>query len=323
MNKTLTIIAATVIAATVLTLTACGKNEPAETFPPRPIERIDLALTAYGEGDTTALDAMHPGLDLYVAMMSPGAPADSAVNILVKSPVMTVFGRDIAERFDMAEPLAAPLGHAIGQLQQELPDIRVSHIYGIASPYMQSVVVSDSIVMVALNHYLGSDYPGYSSMPSYLTRFKTPAQIIPDVVEALVRVNYPFKPADGTLLERMLYEGAVARAVNEVCDENDAVGMTNDEYVTVKSYEHDLWTALAAEKLLYASAQLYAGRLLDPSAGVRVGNLELPGRALRVTSLGIIDSYMRNNEETNLPTLLSPDFYNTPRERLIESRYNP
>lgn len=325
MNKTIT-----TTMATALFLAACNNTETRETFDPMQLERIDLAVGKHTPGDTSDLNALQPGLGIYLAMMTPDSllqelSPDSAVARLSELPVTTIFGHDISERFTAADSLAVPLGQAIGRIERLLPAISVSHIYGIASPYMQSVVVSDSVVLVALNHYLGADYPGYASMPAYLTRFKTPGRIVPDVAEALVRVNYPFVPADGTLLERMLYEGAVIRAVAEACGTDDATaaGLTHDDFAAVKKAEHDLWGALASEKLLYAPEESHAGRLLGPSGRVTVGSITLPGRALRVTSLGIIDSYMSANDSADLPTILTPRFYNTPRERLIESRYNP
>ncbi len=50
----------------------------------------------------------------------------------------------------------------------------------------------DTVVIVALNHYLGSDYEGYASFPDHLRRLKSAERLPLDVGRhGYVRVTFP------------------------------------------------------------------------------------------------------------------------------------
>lgn len=306
-------------------LLACSRNADSDTATPMPVERIDLFIDNY-PSSAPELESLQPGLGLYLELMTGNATTcDSTLLTLHESPVTAVFGKDIRERFTQSDSLALPLGRTIKRLESLLPEVNVTNVYGIASPYMQSVIVSDSIVMIALNHYLGSDYAGYSSMPEYRRRLKTASRVPADVAEALVRINYPYHPTDGTLLERMLYEGAVLRAVSEALgvDAATASGMSSDEYQTVKNNSREIWEALATERLLYTTSDADISRLTLPAPFSTIGKMQLRARAANIIGLEIIDSYTRENPDTDMQRILSPEFYGKAQQRLIESRFNP
>ncbi len=305
-----------------LLLSACGQSRSDSHYPePVMIGRIDL----YISDSIGSADSLQPGLDLYLAVMGLDSMGrDEAVGRLYDSDVIRIFGADIKARFTAADSLQSPLGDALHRVAGILPDIRVGRIYGIASPYMQSVIVSDSTVFIALNHYLGADYPGYESMPSYVARHKVPARVVPDVVEALVRVSYPYEPVEGTVLERMLYEGAVARAVSLALDDDmQALGYTPAQFEDAYRHECDIWKALAAGRMLYSNSPSDIALLFGPAPFSRLGSLELPSRIGRYVGLAIVDSYVDNNPDVPLSRLLSQCFYGESQQSLIKSRYTP
>lgn len=304
-----------------LMLVACGKDTGYKSEPVA-IGRIDMFVS---DGIGSA-DSLRPGLDLYIRVMGlDSLTMEEALARLEDSDVTRVFGMDIKSRFTASDSLSGPLGSALKGLGHLLPDIDRVDVYGVASPYMQSVIVGDSVVLVALNHYLGVDYPGYASMPAYMVRQKVPARIVPDVVEALVRVSYPYKPMDGTLIERMLYEGAVTKAVAAALggDVGLAMGYTESQLDEAVSLEDDAWNALAVGRMLYSQSHADISSLFDPSPFTRIGLSEFPPRMGRYIGMRIVDSYMDCHQDVSLSSLLSSGFYGDAQSSLIESRYNP
>ena len=301
---------------------SCSRDNTDTTeYNPMPIERIDLAVAGY-PATASEIDMLEPGIDLYVQLMSADTvDLDAALRALSQSRVTQLFGRDIIERFTAADSLARPLGRVAARLAELSPELKVARLYGIASPYMQSVIVSDSIVFVALNHYLGSDYAGYETMPAFVRRGKTPSRLPSDVAEAVVRVAYPYTPVEGTLLERMLYEGAVAQTVSTATG-NDIPGYTTTERESADSKLKDTWLALASDGMLYTTADNEIARLIDPAPFARVGSLELPAQIGRYIGLRIIHSYLKNNPGTQPVEMLQNSFYGRPQERLIESKFS-
>lgn len=306
-----------------LALASCNKTDSnREQYEPMPIQRIDIAVADY-QKSATDIDSLEPGLSLYLQIMSADTLGHTeALTNLSQGRVTRLFGRDIKERFQSADSLALPLGRVAAQLASISPELKISHIYGIASPYMQSVIVSDSIVIIALNHYLGPDYGGYASMPGYVRNQKTAARIPADIAEAMVRVSHPYSPVDGTLLERMLYEGAVAQVVATATgSETDALGYSDDEMTAASQKLKDAWQAIASDQLLYTTSEADIERLVSPAPFARIGSLELPARIGRYIGLHIIQSYLRNNPGTTPASLLENGFYGQSQQRLIESKF--
>ncbi len=305
-----------------LMLAACGSDAD-NSSDPVAIGRIDLFIS---DGIGSA-DSLQPGLDMYLHVMGlDSLTREDALTRLGNSDVTRVFGTDIKSRFTAADSLSGPLGDALMRLGHLLPGVDIVNVYGIASPYMQSVIVGDSAVLVALNHYLGADYPGYVSMPACMVRQKVPARIVPDVVEALVRVNYPYEPVEGTLIERMLYEGAVTKAMAIALggDVGQAMGYTGAQLNVAVSHEGEAWKALAAGRMLYSRSPVDISQLFNHSPFTRLGEYEYPSRVGCYIGLRIVDSYMDSHQgDVSLSYLLSPEFYGDAQSSLIKSCYSP
>lgn len=103
------------------------------------------------------------------------------------------------------------IGHRFNTIfHHKFPDVTT-----IVSPYNQSIIMlNDTVAAIALNHYLGRDYPPYQYYPSYIRDFKIPEKITYNLTEAVLRTHYRYEPSDTTLLERIVYEGAVAYAAS-------------------------------------------------------------------------------------------------------------
>lgn len=312
-----------ILLGSLLAASCARDNSDVTKYAPMPIERVDLAIAGYPRS-AADIQSLEPGIDLYIHLMSADTlNRDDALTALSQNRVTQWFGHDIVERFTVADSLAQPLGRVTALLSEVSPGLKIANVYGIASPYMQSVIVCDSTVLVALNHYLGSDYPGYETMPSYVRDGKTPSRLPADVAEAVVRVRYPYTPVEGTLLERMLYEGAVAQVVaNAAGSDGDALGYDTTDLDNAGRRLKEAWQALASDGLLYSTADSEISRLVSPAPFSRVGSIELPAKIGRYIGLQIIRSYIKNHPGTKPVTLLGNSFYGHPQQRLIESKFS-
>lgn len=287
---------------TIVTAVSCShpKNNVAEHVP---LERIDAVITDWTPGSVFP-DSLVDGFDLYrQAIGMPSMSLDSAIAVVHESRVTETFGRDTRLRFLSTTEVETALGEMLGRLKTLIPQVKVDRIYGVVSPYRQSIIVADSSVLIALNHYLGSDYEGYQMLSPEMRERKVPRQIAPDVAEALVRVAMPYRPRENSVLERLLYEGAVSLAVDEALDGKEA---------TSRDIIASCWKELAGDGVLYSTSEMVHGRVFDD----RHPQSRALGRA-------IIDSYRQGDDTLSVATMLSPEFYNDAQKRLIESRFQP
>lgn len=323
-----------IIAAIAIISTACvdGKSHGGESEP-MPIERIDRLVYNFHDMDSAErsryVDSMSPGLRVYLGIA--GVNPDSvempiALDVLSATNPVKVFSPDVEKRIFALDEVEFRLGHALESLKSLLPDIRVSHVYGIVSPYRQSVITADSVVLVALNLYLGADYQGYTGFESYFRRLREPERIPYDVAEAVIASNYPIDKAGAkTVLAKMLYQGALVNALMLTFPNaklSDALGVSSEDLEWFKGHEAEIWDSIITRNLLYSQSDMDAAKLLSPAPATTIINHDAPGRAGRYIGYRIVKAYMDRHSDVTIKWLLSPAFYGE-TSSLVDAKYSP
>lgn len=279
------------------------------------IVRLDHAIESgsVADADTAAVDAW-----IYAATgtLIPGR-RDSLCRVLSNSAAYKVFAPDV----DSLQP-----GFGKAMAFPVKPDGFPARIYGVISPYRQSVVTVDTLLFVALNHYLGADYAGYSSFTDYQRRLKDRSRMPLDITEAWLRSRYPFPDSitAPTLLQRMAYEGAVAAAVADCLDldEDHAVmGWTADEWNEAVAHEAVAWDRIVGGEMLYSDNPALISRLIDPSPASPDISPDAPGRIGRFVGLRMVRAASGSALDILVgKTYLSTDILRTYPQALASSR---
>ena len=313
------------VTSLMLSISSCQKRESALQYSPMQVERLDFAFAdgSHVPGSQTDTAA----IDLYLAVLGADTiDRSAAISAVRDSRMMKVFGADVNMRLGSLDSIEVILGNIKSQLENgQLPNARLAKVYGIITPYRQSVIVSDSIVFVSLNHYLGKDYPGYEGLPQYQRESKIKSRIPRDVAEAIVRINYPYIPINGSLIERMLYEGAVIEATSCLTDlpYYSSMGLTKEQYSLLCNNEAEMWQYLAANDMLYSTVQSDISRLVDPAPYTIFFRVQVPGQAGSYIGNKIIKQYLERNSNIPISHMLQPNFYSQVQEILISSGYSP
>lgn len=325
MNKSLVLIVSIIA---LIAVASCSTEN--EKISPRPVKihRLDIAMRDYAtmsaKDRVAVLDTLGDGVGALFAVI--GLPVtDSALIEYSRSRAVAVFTPDVEKRLPSLVDIEQTIGVMSSNARELLPLIPKMDYYAIVSPYRQSIYVGDSIVLVGLNHYLGIDYPGYSGFEQYQLIMKTPKHLPYDVTEAILRTAYPYSPTtDSTVLNRLLYEGAVVEAMMRLLPDADLAEIlcTDTQGLQwLQANESQAWNALISRKLLYSMSQVDADRLVSPSPATTILHPESPGQAGRYIGYRIVSSYLNNHTETSLADILTPSFYNS-TQTLIDSRYS-
>ncbi len=230
---------AVMLAIPVTFLSSCSGSRAGE---PVEIRRLDLALRA----DIMPEDpAMQSAAATLFSLSGYGQLTDSAIHVYNRNPAIRLHDRAMDSVWHDMQPLENSLGRMRFSFEKLFPGNRFPSVIAIVSPFNQSVFTVDSLLYLGLNHYLGSDYPPYAYFPDYIRASKTPERLLPDISEAIVRGNYPYRPSAEypTALSRMLYEGAVTEAVMQICglSEQQALGYDTDGGMAFSSSKSALW----------------------------------------------------------------------------------
>ncbi|MDE6207007.1 MAG: DUF2268 domain-containing protein [Muribaculaceae bacterium] len=254
-----------------------------------------------------------PEMKAFMSTITYKPLTDSLVEAWAESRPVTVFTPAVDSVFADTDYVARSLGRILARADAqglELPRRRYATVvYG----RRESMLFVDSVLLVALNHYLGADYPGYAGMPEFLRRVKTPEALPYDLAEALVATAYPYEAdgSDATLLSRMLYEGALihARRVLTGGTAEGALGYDKEQLKWLDDNEDAIRESLVVDRLLYDTSETLIDRMMAPSPAVRVVRPEAPGRVGRYLGYRMIERYLAKHPDTSIATLLSPDFY--------------
>ncbi len=321
------------VVCAVSLMTACGGNGAAGNYAAdssriMEIERFDRAVAVYPSLPESGRDSLtvrfRPVIDVMGALMRL-SDADSIMLQLASSQVASVFGPDVESRLPDLRQSETAIGNMRYLVEKGGFDIAFpKRIFGILTPYEQSVVLADTIMIVGLNHYLGADYEGYKSFGDYRSRLKTVGRLPYDLAEALIYTSYPYRSdAASTAVSRMIYEGAVVAAVMRImpnADLADALGYTSDQMKWVAENEARIWRKMVEDNMLFATDRNVAEKLVAPAPYTSLLAQESPGRVGRYMGYRIVEAYISSHPEAEIVSLLSPSFYQS-QNALVDSGY--
>lgn len=285
------------------------------------IKRLDLAF----EADSVP-DYMENGKNLYLSVMGEIAGREMTVGEIAGSKATAMFGDAVNRRLGLLDSVQYCLGEAFGTVRHILPQVPVPEVYGVILPVAQSVVTSDSTVLVGLNHYLGADFEGYRVFPDYIRNRKVRERIPVDIAEAYLASRFPFTPGETeTSLNHILYEGALLHTLEVLFPGKGIAGLlsvTPEQELWLKENLRNVYHRILEQQLLFSSDPSVAAKLLNPSAGTFIVSRDAPPMAGRYVGLMIVRDYLDRNPETAPVFLLTPEFYNS-SETLAKSGFNP
>lgn len=305
-----------------------------ESVSPAKIERIDRFVANMNQFDGSSKEShisqMGDGLKLYLQLMSKDEDGSNdiigVIDSLSQSAPMRVFYPEVEKRLKSLNEIEQQLGGLKQSLREKLPSIPDVRLYGIISPYRQGVITSDSIVLVALNLYLGPDYPGYTGFEEYFKNSRIADRIPYDIAEALITSHYPYTPTQSpTLISKMLYQGALVNIIAGIMPNADlamALGISNKDLEWFQLHERELWEATLDKSLLYSTSELDAAKILSPGPSSDLLLHDAPGRAARFLGYRIVKDYIRTHNISDYNTLLSKDFYGNAKT-LANANYSP
>lgn len=310
----------------VLVANACSKPDKAQ---PKPIMRVDLALASYDylseEQRSAVLDSMGSEIRAMMAVVGIKDITDSILVEWSKSGVVKMFQPPVDSVFSDIRPLEQTVGDIVRNASKEGIDLPHLSFASVVWGSQRPMVRTDSIVLIALNHYLGADFPGYAGWQEYRRAIKTPDMIPYDLAGVLAATQYPMADNQPTLLSWMLYEGALVEGRMRLVPDatlDKALGYSRQQLEFAKTNLKRIWEEMRLLRIVYDTDPLTIDKYiaLAPSTPLLQGTT--PGRIGRYVGYCIVRAYLSKHPETPLPQLLSPAFY-TSASTLINSGFNP
>lgn len=189
--------------------------------------------------------------------------------------------------------------------------------------YRNSIVLADTLLLVGLDNYLGSEHYFYEGIPLYITKNLTPEQLTPSIAETFAyQMLQP--PQSRTFLDQMIYYGKIQylkETLLPLFQPERILGYTEDQFNWARANEVEIWRYFVDRELLYSTDPQLAPRFLNPAPFSKF-YLELdnesPGRLGQYIGWMIVKAYAKNNK-ASIEQVLS-----TPGEELFKnSKFKP
>ena len=204
------------------------------------------------------------------------------------------------------------------------PEKKIPDVYTCISGFNQSIVVSEDLIGISLDKYLGdSEYYPQLGIAKYKVKNMHPEKIVPDAMYAWALTDYPIKSEADKLIEHMIYKGKLMYFLDAMMpDVNDSIkiGYSAKQVEFCKNSEQGMWTYLAEHKMLFSTKRMDIKRYVDDGPYTSNFTTDSPGRVGVWLGWQIVKAYMEKNPEVTLKELLENEDY---LKILNQSGYSP
>ncbi len=271
--------------------------------------RLDLELRDIAGSDTLSVSPDNaPGARLMFRAMGYDSITPELLQWWSTSDVVSVFQHDVDSIITDITPLRRQLASIMSSAEANGVGLPYMKFYTVVWGKPQPVLRDSDVMIIALNHYLGADYPGYSHWEEYRRASKTPEMMPYDIAAALVATQIPMQSdEESTLADWMLYEGALVEARMRLVDNPDlatALGYNAEQLKWCEDNYDGMMRDIAVRRLLYNTDPVLIDRMLAPAPNSPLLGNRAPGRVGRYIGYRLIQDYMKKHPSATLPELM-------------------
>tara|TARA_R110000782_G_scaffold122862_6_gene214261 strand:- start:192 stop:1169 length:978 start_codon:yes stop_codon:yes gene_type:complete len=280
------------------------------------ISRFDREFAMAGEEGLPALRKSYPYL----------FPASDSVWIAkMEDSLQVELFQEVGNAFKSFEDEEQGLEQLFKHIKYYFPEYSVPKVITVTNDvdYNNRIILTDSILFVSLDNYLGSEHKYYGGFQRYIAKSLDRNYLVSDVASAFAKQVVP-RPRDRTFLARMIYFGKELYLKDQLMpnvEEGKRIGYSEEELTWAMDNEEPMWRNFIENEYLYSTDIKLNQRFLEPAPfskfGLELDN-ESPGRLGRYVGWQIVKAFMENNSVTLKQLLTMPE-----DEIFKKSNYKP
>jgi len=323
--------------AFTLVLASCGDKEEQCAFKPNTSEiSIDLTYESLADSFATIsskqqlvdlLDRHHAMRDYFFRRTE--YPSDSVfINALYSRFTNIHFDTlsvEVKKVFDDESSLKNEFTEAFKNLKFYYPNVRIPKIETTISGLDNDMYVSDSLIIVSLDFFMGPGAKYRPAMYEYLLRQYIKENIVPSCM-LIYGIDSRFNatnPADKTVLADMIAYGKsyyFAKQMVPCTPDSVFIWYTAEEIEGSRKNQDLIWARFIEDELLYSTSHIAKQKYLsERPKTVEVGE-SCPGRIAQWVGWEIVKKYMETHPDVSLPDLMK----NENADKIFkESKYKP
>lgn len=243
----------------------------------------------------------------------------------VSDPTLHEIYDNLIKKYPDLSYLEENLSNSFSYFKHYFPEKQIPKLYSYISflDYNNRVIYLDTVMAIALDMYLGPNFPMYPSVkiPKYISNRLDSNYIVVDCFKAIAEKFISFNPENKSLLDNMIYSGKILYFCDLMLPDisNEIkIAYTKEQYQWCEKNEKEIWSFFMKNNLLYNSNYFKIRPFISEAPTTR-GFKDSPPRFAEWIGWQIVKSYMENNK-TNIKDFLSD---NDSQKILTLSKYKP
>ena len=284
----------------VVFFTACDSKSKRE----KEIEAIpmDVDLVRFDKEFAAASVQDIPKLKKEYPQFFPTQFADSVWVSRIQDTLQQQLDAEVAKQFPDNSEIEDQLIPLFQHIQYYFPEFTPPTIFTVTSDvdYNNKVIATDTMLIVALDTYLGSDHRFYEGIQKYISKDLKPAQLAPNVASVYAR-QLISKPQKRDLLAQMIFFGKELYLKDiwlPNTPDSEKIGYTEAELKWAEENEEYMWRYFVEKELLYSTNPKLPARFINKAPFskfyLEIDN-QSPGMVGRYLGWQIVRAYMKNN----------------------------
>ncbi|KJD31039.1 gliding motility protein GldB [Tamlana nanhaiensis] len=170
--------------------------------------------------------------------------------------------------------------------------------------YRNKVIVTDTIAVLSLDTYLGSEHEFYGGIQKFIRANFNKEQLVVDMAEKYAQ-KYIYHPQHRTFLDEMIYFGKILYFKDKVIpfkSEAQRIGYTQEQLNWAIANESYIWRYFVEKELLFSTDSKLPGRFIVDAPFSKFYLEEIdsnsPGRIGQYIGWQIVRAYMEQNDVT-------------------------
>ncbi len=191
-------------------------------------------------------------------------------------------------------------------LKYYFPEFKTPRVISATSnvDYRNKVVVTDTIVLLSLDTYLGADHHFYEGIQDFIRTNLKREQLVVDLADKYANY-YIFQQQRRTLLDELIYTGKQLYFKDKVIPfktDAEKIGYSQAQIEWAQANEEYIWRYFVDKELLYSTDSKLPSRFINPGPFSKFYLEEIdnvsPGRIGQYIGWQIVRAYMKNNDVT-------------------------
>jgi len=245
----------------------------------------------------------------------------------ISDPTILRLYEDCQKNFPKVENIEKEFSQAFRYYKYYFPKDTIPEVitYVSGGDFEHPVKYINNQIIIALDMYLGQDYPMYSmwGIPVFASYTMDERCIVVDAMHEIAIKKIPFDKSDKTLLEMMIYYGKLyyfVEAMMPEVDDSVIIGYTPVQTEWITENEGNVWGFFVDKDLLFSSDHKKINSFLNDGPFTSAFSKKSPAKIAHWIGWHIIKKYMNENEQIELQEMLLQD---DAQAILNKSKYKP